>query len=190
MREHWRLTLIVLVLLGFGTWKLLGMGENVGYSPAQPVPFSHKLHAGINHIPCEYCHAGVDKDAYAPIPPLNVCMGCHAVVDSGAAPIQKIAAAYAAVKPIAFVRVYQLPQFVYFQHRWHIAAGIACQTCHGQVQDMDQIVQVKQWTMGECLDCHRNTDYLPGPNDKYHRDPATFHDRPANAPQDCNVCHN
>ncbi|MGH9480465.1 MAG: cytochrome c3 family protein [Terriglobales bacterium] len=190
MREHWRLTLIVLALLGFGAWKLLGMGENVGYSPVQPIPFSHKLHAGDNHIPCQYCHAGVDRSRLAPIPALNVCMGCHAVVDSNAAPIQKVAASYAALKPIDWVRVYDLPQFVYFQHRWHIAAGIACQTCHGPVQEMDQIRQVQQWTMAQCLNCHRNNDYLPTPDDRYHRDPATFHNRPANAPQDCNVCHN
>ena len=191
MRQHWRLTLIAVLLLGFGFWKLLGLGENVGYSPVQPIPFSHKLHAGINHIPCEYCHAGVDRSRLAPIPALNVCMGCHNVVDSNAAPIRQLAADFAANKPIRWIRVYSLPQFVYFQHRWHIAAGIACQTCHGQVQDMNQIVQVKQWTMGQCLNCHRNDNYLPKPGDNgYHRDPATFHDRAANAPQDCDVCHN
>ena len=126
----------------------------------------------------------------APIPALTGCMGCHAVVASGTAPIKLVKAAYDSGKPIEWTRVYDLPQFVYFQHRWHIAAGIACQTCHGPVESMDQIRQVKQWTMAECLNCHRNNDLLPTPNDKFHRDPATFHDRAANAPQDCNVCHN
>lgn len=190
LRQRWRLTVIVVLLLGFGAWSLLGMGENVGYSPEQPVRFSHALHAGTNHIPCQYCHAGVTESRWAPIPPLNVCMGCHAVVDSTAAPIRQVAAAYQAQKPIEWVRVYDLPQFVKFNHRWHIAAGIACQTCHGPVQDMDQIEQVRQFTMAECLNCHRNNDYLPTPNDTYHRDPATFHNRPANAMQDCDVCHN
>ena len=184
------MTLIAVALLGFGFWKLLGLGENVGYSPVQPIPFSHKLHAGTNHIPCQYCHAGVDRSRLSPIPPLNVCMGCHDVVATNTAPIKQLAAAYAAKTPIKFIRVYSLPQFVYFQHRWHIAAGIACQTCHGQVQDMDQVVQVKQWTMGECLDCHRNNDYLPTAADKAHRDPATYQGRMANAPTDCDVCHN
>lgn len=193
MRQHWRLTLIIIVLVGFGFWKFWGIGQNVGYSPEQPIPFSHKLHAGTNHIPCQYCHAGVDRSRLAPIPALNVCMGCHSVVDTNAEPIKKITAAYKEGKPIEFQRVYDLPQFVYFQHRWHIAAGIACQTCHGPVQDMDQVTQVKQWAMSECLDCHRNNNLLhvADANDSgFHRDPATFHDRAANAPQDCDVCHN
>lgn len=191
MRQHWRITTIVVVLILFGCWKLLDVGYNVGYSPEQPLPFSHKLHAGINHIPCQYCHAGVDRSRLSIMPPLNVCMGCHAVVASNTAPIQKLKAAYEANKPIQWVRVYDLPEFVYFQHRWHIAAGISCQTCHGPVQQMDQVKQEYQWTMGECLNCHRNDNLLHEAGDSgYHRDPATFHHRKANAQQDCDVCHN
>ncbi len=190
LKERWRLVTLVALLIVLGIWKVAMAASNVGYSPAQPIPFSHKLHAGVNHIPCQYCHAGVDRDTESPIPPLNVCMGCHSVVDANKPVIQKIAAAYKAGKPIQWVRVYDLPQFVKFAHRWHIAAGVACQTCHGPVQDMNQIRQYREFVMGECIACHRSQTYLPAPADKVHRNLATYHGHEVNAKTECSTCHN
>ncbi len=189
-KQRWRLLAIIVVLLGLGGWKLSGMFSNVGYSPVQPIPFSHRLHAGVNHIPCMYCHAGVERDKIAPIPALNVCMGCHSVVDANLPVIQRIASAYNSGKPFHWVRIYALPRFVKFNHQPHIEAGIACQTCHGPVQTMSQVYQYKEFWMGQCINCHRARTYLPSPRDRAHRDLAYFHGREVNAPTDCNTCHN
>lgn len=194
LKQHWRLTAIIVILLVFAGWQGLGQFTNNGYSPAQPIPFSHRLHAGVNHIPCMYCHAGVEYSAQSPIPPLNVCMGCHSVVDANRPVIQRIAKAYASGTPYRFVRMYKLPEFVKFRHAPHIDAGIACQTCHGQVEEMTQVTQVHQFAMGECINCHRNTNYLPSAADRTHRDYMLAYlpslDRHINAPVDCNTCHN
>ncbi len=189
-KQRWRLLAIIVVLLGLGGWKLRGMFSNVGYSPVQPIPFSHRLHAGINHIPCMYCHAGVERGKVSPIPALNVCMGCHSVVDANLPVIQRIAAAYNSGKPFHWVRIYALPRFVKFNHQPHIEAGVACQTCHGPVQTMSQVYQYKEFWMGQCINCHRARTYLPSPRDRAHRDLAYFHGREVNAPTDCNTCHN
>lgn len=192
VREQWRIVLLVVILLGLGGWKFLAMFSNVGYSPAQPIPFSHKLHAGINHIPCQYCHAGVERASQSPIPGLNVCMGCHSVVDNQKPVIQEIAKAYNSNQPFHWVRLYHVPEFVKFRHSPHIDAGIACQTCHGPIQSMDQVVETHQFAMGECINCHRQQDHLPPAAERIHRDYqlSVFHGHPVNAPTDCNTCHN
>ncbi len=168
---------------------IVRVNGNTGYSPVQPIPFSHQLHAGDHHIPCLYCHAGAQRSPEAPIPALNVCMGCHAVVATGKPDIEKLTAAYRAATPIQWVRVYDLPQFVKFNHGMHVDAGVACQTCHGEVQDMTRVRQVRQFTMGQCMDCHRNNNYLPKPSEKPYRALAHYHGHPVNAPYDCNICH-
>lgn len=155
MGRKWQVTLIVLAVLGYGGWVIADLNTNVGYAPEQPLPFSHKIHAGDNKIPCLYCHAPAEKSRHATVPPMNVCMGCHKSVAVTKANIIKLAAAYKADSAIAWVRVHELPDFVYFAHRWHLARGIACQTCHGPVETMDKIVQVAPLTMGWCLDCHK-----------------------------------
>lgn len=192
LKEHWRILLIVVILLGLGGWKFLSIFSNVGYSPAQPIPFSHKLHAGIHHIPCQYCHAGVERASQSPIPGLNVCMGCHSVVSNNKPLIQEIAKAYNGNQPFHWVRIYNLPEFVKFRHSPHVDAGIACQTCHGPVESMDQVVQTHQFAMGECVNCHRQNNFLPPPAEQAHRDflLSAFRGQHVNAPTDCNTCHN
>lgn len=189
LKERWRLTSIVVILLGLGMWQVFAQANNVGYSPVQPLPFSHRLHAGQYHIPCQYCHAGVNRSHVAPIPALNVCMGCHSVIATNTEPIKKLTTYWNDKKPVQWVRMYQLPQFVRFDHRWHIAAGIQCQTCHGPIQSMNQVRQVKQFTMGQCLDCHRNTNYLPPKGKQQHWVTAYYHGHQVNAPTECSTCH-
>ncbi len=155
MGRTWQVTLIFLALLGYAGWVIAELNTNVGYAPEQPLPFSHKIHAGDNKIPCLYCHAPAEKGRHATVPPMNVCMGCHKSVAVTKENIIKLAAAYKADSAIAWVRVHALPDFTYFSHRWHLAKGIACQTCHGPVERMDKIVQVQKLNMGWCITCHR-----------------------------------
>ncbi len=142
---------------------LFSVGVQQGYSPEQPIAFSHKIHAGQYEIDCKYCHTGVTKGKNATIPSLNVCMNCHNQIKSGTttgeAEIGKIVRAFNENKPIEWVRVHNLPDLAYFNHSQHVNVGnIECQTCHGPVQEMDVVRQHSLLTMGWCIDCHRKTD--------------------------------
>jgi hypothetical protein len=128
----------------------------LGYAPSQPIPFSHRIHAGNNRIPCQYCHTGADRSRHAGVPPLQTCMNCHKVTKTDSPWIQKIAKMVAADEPIRWQRVYALPDHAYFDHRPHVSAGVECQTCHGAVQGMEVMGRVMNMRMGACLECHRN----------------------------------
>jgi len=159
--------LLIVVTLGLGGWAFLDTFSNVGYAPQQPVPFSHKLHAGTRKIPCLYCHSNAERSRHATIPSTNVCMNCHLVVRTDRPAIQTVTKLYEEGKAIPWVRVHRVPDYVYFSHRWHVARGIACQTCHGQVQNMDVIRQAENLKMGWYISCHRQNK----------------------ASQECNTCH-
>jgi hypothetical protein len=135
--------------------------------PKQPVAFSHKMHAGTRKIPCLYCHSAAERSRHATVPSVNVCMNCHVVARTDRPDIQKITALYNADKPIPWIRVHRLPDYVYFSHRWHIARGFPCQKCHGPVEKMNEVRQVSSLKMGWCIDCHRQNG----------------------ASQECNTCH-
>lgn len=126
-----------------------------GYAPAQPIAFSHKLHAGDNQIPCLYCHWAAEKSSVAGIPAASICMNCHSQIRKDAPEIQKIARALKENRPIAWVRVHDLPDFTRFNHSRHVWAGIKCQQCHGPVETMERISQFRSLSMGMCVDCHR-----------------------------------
>ncbi len=140
-----------------------GLGRQQGYSPDQPVWFSHQVHAGQNHIDCMYCHSGADESKSAGIPSTAVCMNCHNVVKTGkktgTEEIAKVLASYESGKPIEWVRVHNLPDHVWFSHAQHVNAGKRqCTECHGAVEEMDRIVQVEDLSMGWCIKCHRRTN--------------------------------
>ncbi len=133
-----------------------------GFEPEQPVHFSHRLHAGDNHIPCQYCHTGPSKSRTAGVPPLETCLNCHRVTRTDRPAIQQITAWAKSGKPFEWRRIYSLPDHVYFDHRPHVNSGIACQECHGEVQRMERISQAMSLRMGACLACHRDpSDALP-----------------------------
>ena len=149
-----------------------------GYQPKQPIPYSHKLHAGVLRIPCLYCHSGALKSRIAGIPPVEKCMHCHIVTKTDSPYIEKLAAIYASGEPLNWERVHRLPDHVFFDHRPHVSAGILCQTCHGEVQTMDVLYQEMSLRMGNCLGCHRDPrNALPAAS-KIQR-----------GPEDCNACH-
>ncbi|MCE7993147.1 MAG: c-type cytochrome [Roseivirga sp.] len=136
---------------------MVGVQQN--YQPEQPIAFSHKIHAGDYEIDCQYCHTGVEIAKNANIPSVNICMNCHSSIKTDSKEIQKLYAAQESGKPIEWVRVHNLPDLAYFNHSQHVNVGqIECQTCHGEVQEMEVVKQFAPLTMGWCIDCHRNTE--------------------------------
>ena len=165
------LTVIVLVVLvgavNSGYRFLWMMNLHNGYKPVQPIAFSHKLHAGAEKgqlgIHCEYCHTGASKGKSATIPSTSTCMNCHNVVEEGTltgkGEIAKIRESFEKNKPIEWVRIHNLPDFVYFNHSQHVkVAGLECQECHGPVQEMEEVYQYSRLSMGWCIKCHREKD--------------------------------
>lgn len=149
-----------------------------GYAPEQPIPFSHQLHAGTMRIQCLYCHAGAEKSRVAGVPAVEVCMGCHRVTRTDRPAIQKLTKIYESGQPLPWKRVHTLPAHVFFDHRPHVHAGIACQTCHGEVQDMPVVTREMGMRMGNCLGCHRD------PRAALPRDSGI-----QRGPEHCTACH-
>lgn len=133
---------------------------DTGYQPHQPVAYSHKVHAGNLGLDCYYCHSTVEKSSYAAIPATEVCMNCHQRVKSQSPLLQVVRESFATGEPISWVKVHKLPDFVYFNHQAHLAAGVSCVSCHGRVDQMIEVKQMQPLSMAWCLDCHRN----PAPN--------------------------
>lgn len=150
------LPLTVVGVLGLsGFWFWYNLGNNRGYAPEQPIPFSHERHVNQLKIDCQYCHTSVDKSRHATIPSMNVCMNCHSVVKPDSPHIQKMKALIEQGDSFEWVKVHDMPDFVFFSHKRHIAKGIACETCHGDVRNMKKITQAQRMNMGFCVECHR-----------------------------------
>lgn len=167
----------------------------VGYAPEQPVPYSHRLHAGEMEMDCRYCHANVERSHEAMVPPTQTCMGCHTAVHPDSERLAPVRESFASGEPVEWVRVHQLPDHVYFDHSVHLAAGVGCVSCHGRVDQME-VVQVDQpLSMGWCLDCHRD----PGPNLRPRNEITNMdwapdenwvaHVDEVNPPTHCSGCH-
>ena len=144
---------------------------DVGYAPEQPVPYSHKLHAGELKIDCRYCHNTVEDAAFAAVPPTKTCINCHHPLNNEGQPVltavhtaseklEKVRESWATGEPIAWTKVHDLPDYAYFNHSVHVTKGVSCVQCHGRVDQMDVVTQVETLSMGWCLKCHRN----PTPN--------------------------
>lgn len=179
------------LLLGVGAafnWSQNAFDDR-GYAPVQPIAFSHKQHAGDLKIDCNFCHFNAARGKHAGIPPMSVCMGCHSQIATDRPDIKKLAAIAAngtytdedgTVREGGMVhwnRVHRLPDHVYFTHQWHVKAGVACQTCHGPVETMTTMRQHSKLTMGWCLDCHRNNNYVGGPAFKHAQVQGTASDQ-------------
>lgn len=132
--------------------------DNVNYHPDQPIAFNHKLHAGDMKIDCQYCHSAARRSAVAGIPPVNTCMGCHKFAMTDKPEVQKIAKAFESNEPIVWNKVHDLPDFVRFTHERHVAKGLDCKECHGDVASMGTAKQVAPLQMGWCIDCHVKND--------------------------------
>ncbi len=194
-----------------GVESLFIIGVQQNYSPTQPIAFSHKVHAGQFEIDCQYCHTGVRKSKNASIPSPNICMNCHSAIKSGTNTGEvEIGKIYAALdydpqtqqygpepKPIEWVRVHNLPDLAYFNHSQHVGvAKLECQTCHGEIQEMEVVAQHANLTMGWCISCHRETPLNTRGNAYYdnlvelhaeeHKEPMTVED---NGGLECAKCH-
>ncbi len=192
-RNNKKLVAVILIfMMIWGSVKawygMMSIGIQQGYTPDQPIAYSHKLHAGEMKISCVYCHSGAEKGKTAGVPSLNVCMNCHKFVKKGPTTgTEEIAKIYKALdydpdkgtygpnpKPVQWTRVHNLPDLAYFNHSQHYVVGkIECQTCHGQVQDSMTVVgQYSPLTMGWCIDCHKKTPVQMAGNhyyDDYHK---------------------
>lgn len=128
---------------------------NVGYQPEQPVPYSHRLHVGELGLDCRYCHNTVERTAKAAIPPTQTCMNCHKMIRTKSEKLTPVFESYATGMPVPWVRVHDLPDYVFFNHSIHVDRGVPCVACHGRIDTMETVRQVKPLNMGWCLDCHR-----------------------------------
>jgi menaquinone reductase, multiheme cytochrome c subunit len=182
------LGLAVLLGIGYGYYVLWPSNMEAGYQPAQPVAFSHKLHAGDMKMECLYCHAQAEEQALATVPPLSVCMKCHLEVQpkDKAGQIKPdtrlLLDRWGRQEPILWQKVNDLADFVYFQHGRHVSSGIHCQECHGPVETMERVRRQYGLKMSWCLECHRQ----PPPKGS-HAEEAQWSTR---APIECWTCHN
>jgi menaquinone reductase, multiheme cytochrome c subunit len=212
-----RVPILILGLLTFGAGYVAVVGVygtspgtiNVGYSPKQPIEFSHKLHAGTLKIDCRYCHSTVDQAAHAAVPPTKTCLNCHSAANpDGTVSLSAIHVksdkllplhqAQATDEGIEWIKVHDLPDFAYFNHAAHVTRGVGCVSCHGRVDRMDQVYQVEPLSMSWCLDCHRNPephlrrdefitvmDYVPEPGEGA----AVMAEKGIHSSTNCSTCH-
>ena len=129
----------------------------------QPVPFSHEHHVGGLGIDCRYCHTTVENSSFANIPPTKTCMNCHSQIWSTAPMLEPVRESFRTDKSIRWIRVHDLPDYVYFNHSIHVAKGVGCTTCHGQVNKMPLMWQESSLQMTWCLDCHRHPERFVRP---------------------------
>ena len=176
---------------------LYTVGIQQNYQPTQPIAFSHKVHAGQYEIDCNYCHTGVNISKSANIPSVNICMNCHNAIETDKPEIQKILTAYEENRPIEWVRVHNLPDLAYFNHKQHVAVGgLDCATCHGPIEEMDVVYQYSELTMGWCINCHRETEVSSKGND-YYKKLVELHNSSSKKPMtvedigglECSKCH-
>ncbi len=196
-------SILLFIVAGFYLSKAaVGLGRSKDYEPVQPIFYSHKVHAGTNQINCLYCHGGAQDGKHSNIPSINICMNCHMAINeykggpiyaadgsevNGTNEIKKLydyagftpGSAWdpSKAKPIEWTRIHNLPDHVYFNHSQHVRAGqVACQTCHGEIQKMDEVKQFADLSMGWCVNCHRTTKVQFADNgfysiyEKFHED--------------------
>lgn len=179
----------------------------VGYAPVQPVPFSHALHAGQLGLDCRYCHTNVEVAGHANIPDAGTCMACHNQIKTDSPLLQPVRDAWAGGSgngpPVEWVRVHQVPDYVYFNHAAHVNRGISCAECHGAVHEMEVVRHEKSFSMAWCLECHRNPEqFIRPPEEVYNLDwkPSSHasrvtqgkefvHDWKVLPPESCSGCH-
>ena len=174
----------------------------VGYAPIQPVPYSHKKHVGELGLDCRYCHSTIDT-AGAAVPTSQTCMNCHNQLKTASPALAVIRKSYETGNSVPWTHVHVLPTFVYFDHSVHVNRGVSCVECHGKINEMDVVTQVKPMSMGFCLDCHRAPElHVRAKADVFNLDSKTIaetqgldaakkfvHDWNIKPPQSCSGCH-
>jgi len=156
----------------FAVAALLGLFDKINRSSwvtdvhvarEQPIQFSHERHVAGNGLDCRYCHTSVESSSFAGIPPTKTCMHCHSQIFSTSPFLEPVRASFRTGRSIEWTRVHDLPDFVYFNHSIHVAKGVGCTTCHGQVNKMPLMWQENSLQMSWCLDCHRHPERFVRP---------------------------
>jgi hypothetical protein len=158
---------VVVLILGVSLAAWIGFGQTPPQPPPQPIPYSHKHHAGTLKLECTFCHENKEPGESMGIPVAAKCMSCHKSVKADSTHIQKLADFVAKNRPVPWVRIYQIPSYVFFSHKAHLAAGGTCVECHGAVAERDVLRKEVPTNMGACMDCHQKKK----------------------APNDCTFCH-
>ncbi len=201
-------TVVAVVLPLIGATVILGIWywwsplyTDVGYQPFQPVEFSHQIHAGEMGLDCRYCHNTVERAGHAAVPSTSTCMNCHSVVKAESELLEPVRASMREDTPIPWVRVHMLPDYAYFDHSVHVAAGVGCATCHGRIDRMPVVTQDQPLSMSWCLDCHRDATPNLRPRDAvtdmgwdaavagYDPSADPTRTREVNPPESCGGCH-
>jgi hypothetical protein len=195
-------SVVAVIIIIAGLW-YFGSPQytDVGYRPAQPVPYSHKLHAGDMGMDCRYCHTNVEVSPVANIPSTQTCMNCHTLILPNSENLAPVRDSWESGEPIEWVKVHMLPDYAYFNHSAHVTAGVGCESCHGNVAEMEKVEQVETLSMGWCLDCHRNPEphlrpldqittmgYQP-PEEQVAFAQQFIQEQNINPPTDCSACH-
>ena len=151
---------LIVGVLGFGLYEiaLSPWYTDVHVAPVQPVPFSHRHHAGELGIDCRYCHTSVEKSSFADLPPTETCMTCHSQIWTNASMLEPVRESYRTDKSLSWTRVNALPEFVYFDHSIHVSKGVGCTTCHGPIASMPLTYREGTLYMSWCLNCHRQPE--------------------------------
>ena len=160
-----------LVIAGTAGWIGLALNRSdyvteVGVARDQPVPFSHKHHVADAGLDCRYCHTSVEVSAFAGIPPTETCMSCHTQIWAEAPILEPVRSSFRTGASIPWIRVHELPDYVYFNHSIHVNKGVGCSTCHGQVDQMPLMYRDNRLHMEWCLGCHRAPERFVRPRDQ------------------------
>jgi hypothetical protein len=198
------LLLVVELILITGVYFRSNYFRQINVAVEQPVAFSHQLHSGVLGVDCRYCHVSVGQSYFANIPATETCMTCHSQIAQYSPQLELVRQSYETGRPIEWIKVHNVPDFVYFNHSIHVNKGIGCTTCHGQINNMPVVWQTQAYFMGWCLDCHRqpekfirprdevyNPDYVP-PADQLaigRQLVAEYGIMPAEQLTNCYVCH-
>src|SRR5262249_39691397 len=155
------LPVIVIAFLGASLYvpTVVGFGfspktTDVGYQPVQPVQFSHALHVGDLGMDCRYCHNTIERAAFAALPATQTCMNCHTNIKPDSRRLATVRESWTSGAPIPWVKIHDLPDYAYFNHAAHLNKGVGCVTCHGRIDQMEQVYQARTLSMSWCLDCH------------------------------------
>ena len=159
------IAIVVLALVG-GSLQRSSYVTEVGTPREQPVPFSHRHHVGGIGIDCRYCHTSVEDAAFAGMPSTQTCMNCHKQIWSTSPMLEPVRESFRSDRSLTWIRVHDLPDFVYFDHSIHVRKGVGCATCHGRVDQMPLMWRTQTLHMEWCLDCHRHPERYVRPRDK------------------------
>src|SRR4051812_35640152 len=163
------LAVVTLGALGGALFELIAdsrYATRQGDAREQPIPFSHAHHVGSMGIECRYCHTGVENSQHAMVPPTKTCMNCHSQIWINSSTLEPVRESFRTNQSIKWTKVYDLPDYVYFNHSIHVKKGVGCETCHGRIDEMPLTYQNPSLQMRWCLDCHRNPEQYLRPRDQ------------------------